>query len=299
MDAKDYYNRGVAYAKSGDYDKAIEDLTEVLRIDENYPSVKEILADYYNTRMNLEIKERENLIQDYEYGDGIREYSMALRFSPFNAPIFFNRGVRYLIMKRKENYVGVQSLAIADFERAIELNPHDADFYKALEDAKNAGGKPFREMGKLFEDIEKYTKSIQDRPDDAEKYFKRGLAFKELGNKTLAKVDYMIASKIKPENAQYKELSEKGTACYIATAVYGSSDCSQVWILRRYRDKVLAKTISGRAFINTYYSISPIILQLFGEFSWFTKLCRRKLDKLVHWLQEKGYKDTPYNDKEN
>lgn len=30
--------------------------------------------------------------------------------------------------------------------------------------------------------------------------------------------------------------------CYVATAVYGSYDCPQVWILERYRDYTLAET---------------------------------------------------------
>ena len=43
--------------------------------------------------------------------------------------------------------------------------------------------------------------------------------------------------------------------CYVATAVYGSYDCPQVWTLRRYRDYTLAETWHGRAFIRTYYAI--------------------------------------------
>ena len=30
--------------------------------------------------------------------------------------------------------------------------------------------------------------------------------------------------------------------CYVATAVYGSYDCPEIWTLRRFRDKVLART---------------------------------------------------------
>ena len=37
-------------------------------------------------------------------------------------------------------------------------------------------------------------------------------------------------------------LPEKKSGCYIATAVYGSYDCPQVWTLRRYRDYTLAET---------------------------------------------------------
>lgn len=34
--------------------------------------------------------------------------------------------------------------------------------------------------------------------------------------------------------------------CYVATAVYGSYDCPEVWTLRRFRDERLAQTWNGR-----------------------------------------------------
>lgn len=85
--------------------------------------------------------------------------------------------------------------------------------------------------------------------------------------------------------------------CYVATAVYGSYDCPQVWTLRRYRDYDLAKTWYGRTFIRTYYAISPTIVKWFGHTEWFKKMWRGKLDRLVKDLQNKGYESTPYEDR--
>ena len=85
--------------------------------------------------------------------------------------------------------------------------------------------------------------------------------------------------------------------CYVATAVYGSYDCPQVWTLRRYRDYTLAETWFGRAFIKTYYAISPTLVKWFGETNWFKKMWRNPLDKIVASLQEKGVESTPYQDK--
>ncbi|MDE5995593.1 MAG: hypothetical protein K2G56_01610 [Eubacterium sp.] len=84
--------------------------------------------------------------------------------------------------------------------------------------------------------------------------------------------------------------------CYVATAVYGSYDCPQVWTLRRYRDNQLAKTWYGRLFIHTYYAISPTIVKWFGNTKWFKDMWRGKLDKMVNDLQNSGVEDTPYND---
>lgn len=84
--------------------------------------------------------------------------------------------------------------------------------------------------------------------------------------------------------------------CYVATCVYGSYDCPQVWTLRRYRDYNLAKKWYGRLFIKTYYAISPTIVKIFGKKTWFKNMWKPKLDKMVKKLQQEGYESTPYDD---
>lgn len=84
--------------------------------------------------------------------------------------------------------------------------------------------------------------------------------------------------------------------CYVATCVYGSYDCPQVWALRRFRDNTLAKSIFGRAFIRTYYAVSPTIVRLFGKTQWFQTFWRNRLDVLVQRLQDSGVENTPYQD---
>ena len=86
--------------------------------------------------------------------------------------------------------------------------------------------------------------------------------------------------------------------CYIATAVYGSYDCPQVWTLRRYRDDTLASTLGGRCFIYTYYAISPTLVRWFGESDWFVNTSKRILDEMVQQLNDDGISDLPYDDKQ-
>lgn len=86
--------------------------------------------------------------------------------------------------------------------------------------------------------------------------------------------------------------------CYVATAVYGSYDCPQVWTLRRFRDYTLAETWYGRAFIRTYYAISPTLVKWFGHTEWFKKMWKGKLDRMVANLNAEGVEDTPYEDRE-
>ncbi len=100
---------------------------------------------------------------------------------------------------------------------------------------------------------------------------------------------------IDPDNTPKVETGCAG--CYVATCVYGSYDCPQVWTLRRFRDETLAATFLGRAFIRTYYAVSPTIVKWFGKTDWFQTFWRDKLDQLVRKLQAQGVEDTPYHDK--
>lgn len=86
--------------------------------------------------------------------------------------------------------------------------------------------------------------------------------------------------------------------CYVATCVYGSYDCPEVWTLRRYRDNTLGSTWYGRAFIKLYYAISPTLVKWFGKTKWFKKMWKGKLDRMVERLNKSGVDNTPYKDKE-
>ena len=86
------------------------------------------------------------------------------------------------------------------------------------------------------------------------------------------------------------------TGCYIATAVYGSYDCREVWTLRRFRDQVLAKSLPGRWFISAYYPVSPTVVRLFGRRKWFNAMWRGILDRFVARLRRKGISDQRYYD---
>lgn len=109
-------------------------------------------------------------------------------------------------------------------------------------------------------------------------------------NPQVVEWDAPLASKAPPEG-------QATGGCYVATAVYGSYDCPQVWVLRRYRDNVLAESWYGRVFVKAYYAVSPTLVALFGETSWFKGLWRERLDRMVCNLQKKGFESTPYEDR--
>lgn len=105
----------------------------------------------------------------------------------------------------------------------------------------------------------------------------------------------------KHRNAPITNTSTKNSTssggCYVATAVYGSYDCPQVWTLRRFRDDVLASSFVGRLFIRTYYAISPTLVKWFGHCDWFRNLWKPTLDRMVAKLNANGTADTPYQDR--
>lgn len=114
--------------------------------------------------------------------------------------------------------------------------------------------------------------------------------FDELSSKNIIQNDPL------PEFINNTSNKKKKNGCYIATCVYGSYDCPQVWALRRYRDHSLSKNIFGRAFIRVYYGISPFIVRAFGKYKLFHKFWKRVLDNKVKKLMNKGFDGTPYND---
>ena len=83
--------------------------------------------------------------------------------------------------------------------------------------------------------------------------------------------------------------------CYIATAVYGSYDCPEVWTLRRFRDEVLRASVLGRLFIRSYYAVSPGLVRHLGSKPLFQKPVKMALDSFVSNLNKAGFRDTPYH----
>ena len=53
--------------------------------------------------------------------------------------------------------------------------------------------------------------------------------------------------------------SNSNNGCYIATCVYGSYDCPEVWTLRRFRDCTLEKTWYGRE--KNFYPLQEVKLR--------------------------------------
>jgi len=99
-DAIVYNNRGAAYDNKGDYDHAISDYTQAIRLDPN-DSV------FYNNRGAA-------YYDKGDYDRAIADLTQAIRLEPDNAVIYFNRGSAY---KAKRD----TTRANADYAKAKEL----------------------------------------------------------------------------------------------------------------------------------------------------------------------------------
>ncbi len=105
-DAYAFSGRGFAYASKGEYDKAISDYDEAIRLkpDQN---------DYFVNRGSAYESKG-------EYDKAISDCNEAIRLKPDDAYAFDNRGIAYA---NKGEY----DKAISDYDEAIRLKPDDAD----------------------------------------------------------------------------------------------------------------------------------------------------------------------------
>lgn len=187
-----------------------------------------------------------------------------------------------------------------------------AKYYYELAAAKNMREAQFQ-IGMLFV----YGQGVEENLEEARIWFKRSAEQNEPDAQFALGLMYMEGQGVEKDIEQAKiwlrkaatqghekaretlnSLTNTKNGCYVATCVYGSYDCPEVWTLRRYRDNILGKTWYGRAFIKLYYAISPKLVKLFGSKSWFKKIWKKKLDKKIAKLNHRGIEDTPYVDRE-
>jgi tetratricopeptide (TPR) repeat protein len=114
-----YCDRGIAYGGKRDYDRALADFNEAIRLDPK-------LAAAYYRRGNIYGNKR-------DYDRAIVEYSKAIQLDPKLADAYYKRGMVF-------GAKGDHDRAIADYSEVIRLDPEDADTYYKRGMAKQEKG---------------------------------------------------------------------------------------------------------------------------------------------------------------
>jgi lipoprotein NlpI len=123
-----YAARAKAYLAKGEFDNAIADFTEVVKLYPESPYAYQHRASAYQKKG--------------DYDRAIVDYSELIRRGQLGPYAFFGRGVAYLRNGELDH-------AIADYNRAIELNPKNARVYRARAIANLQAGSASQSLADL------------------------------------------------------------------------------------------------------------------------------------------------------
>lgn len=85
-----------------------------------------------------------------------------------------------------------------------------------------------------------------------------------------------------------QSFEKKKDGCFVATLVYGSYDNEEVLLLREYRDTHLKGHLFGRAFISTYYFLSPTLVKFLKNKPFVNSYIKNFLDIILkHFAENK------------
>ena len=175
-----YYDRGLAWAKKNETDKALADYNSSLKINPDYQNA-------YISRGNaLKLKNRPD--------DAIADYDKAIKLDPPKAGLaFYNRGNSWRDKNENEK-------AIADYNQAISLMPQYVNAYVAR-------GNIYKTKTEYDKAMADYDKAISINPATANlAYYNRGVTWRKKSEPEKAIADYN----------QYISMSPKDPDGYVA-----------------------------------------------------------------------------------
>jgi len=119
-----------------------------------------------------------------------------------NAMEYIKFGNEYLDRGDKNNNKADYDLAIAEFNRAIQLDPNIAA-------AHFGRGRGYLRKGDNSRAVASYSEALRLNPNDAISYSNRGRAYARMGDYDNAVADFEAAYRIDPKNAIIKQNLEK------------------------------------------------------------------------------------------
>jgi lipoprotein NlpI len=169
--ARTFSNRGGLWTAKGDYDRAIADFSEMIRLSPQEP------AGFNNRGTAWRAKG--------DYDRAITDYNEAIRLNPQHpqqAVAFNNRGMAWAAK-------GDYDRSISDYNEAIHLNPKYA---RAL----NNRGVALNEKGDYDRAITDFSAAIRLDPHNDSAFFGRGIARYYLGLFDTAASDFAASSRL-------------------------------------------------------------------------------------------------------
>jgi tetratricopeptide (TPR) repeat protein len=213
VDAKTYYDRGLAYANKGEYDRAIADFTEAIRLDPALSAAYILRGRALRASVSRITSVGENFsfiittytggsitsAQQQAYDKAIADFTQAIRLDLNSSIAYRERGVLY-------DYKGDYDQAMADYNQAIRLNPNYALAY-------NNRGIAYKAKGEYDRAIADFTQAIRLDPNYALAYNNRGNVYNDnKGEYDRAIADYTQAIRLDPNDAY--AYNNRGIAYY-------------------------------------------------------------------------------------
>ena len=144
-----FNNRGLAYDSKGEYQKAIDDFSEAIRQK----------PDYYDAFNNRGYAYDDN----GQYDEAIADYTDALRLKPDFMSVYFHRGLAY-------DYKGKYDLAIADETSALKLQP---DYRYAFVNRAMS----YEHAGEFDQSVADYSQTLKLKDSDVYAFRGRGRVY--------------------------------------------------------------------------------------------------------------------------
>lgn len=194
-------NRGQVRVRMRDYEGAVADFTESIRL----KPPQYVLAVVYTTRgstyMNLQ-----------KFKEALADFAAGIKLNPKNHLAYLNMGITYTLL-------GETDKAIASLDKAISLDPGSPSAYYERGNARLARDP--------FAAIQDYTEAIRRNPQYVEAYFNRGAARGRLKNHADAIEDFTKLIELMPSNPR---VYINRALAYIELAEYAKAveDCSAV-----------------------------------------------------------------------
>jgi tetratricopeptide (TPR) repeat protein len=165
-----FVNRATAYIAKHDYDRAIDDTEQAIKIDPTSASAFHNRGRAYSAKG--------------EHGQALRDFNKAIELDPHDPMVFTNRGVAFARERAFDR-------AIQDYDQALRLAPADAA-------ALNNRGEAYLGKGQPERAIQDFNQAIHLDSRLAAAFYNRGVAHMRTHQNGRAIADFDEAIRLRP-----------------------------------------------------------------------------------------------------